>query len=70
MVRIVCDSCKKPVKNGKLNEGYFSILKKNLCVECNNELVSKVETSMDGKKTYQFLTYKEVLADTLERMCR
>lgn len=68
MVNVVCDACKKvPKKQRDLT--HFSILDKNLCVDCKIDLDESIKEVMFDKKDYTLPEYNEVMKKTLTTMC-
>ena len=69
MVTIVCDSCKKPAEQVR-DQLYFSILHKNLCVNCKESLDKRVKDVVYARENYTLNGYHDVMAQTLDSMCK
>ncbi len=70
MTSIVCDACKKAVKDGRRDWNYFTILDKDLCEPCHDELRDAVKAQMRTRQSYQFKDYQDTLAKNLTAMTR
>ncbi len=68
MTAIVCDSCKKPVAGARREVNYFTILDKDLCEGCHDELKDTTKQQMRGRPSYSFKEYYEVLTKNLGKM--
>ncbi len=69
MVSVICDACKKTIPDAQREMNYFSILDKNFCSTCKEELDRTVKEKMSEKPRYLFKEYKKVLAQTVKEMC-
>jgi hypothetical protein len=70
MLNVICDSCKKPVKDALKDVNYVDILDKAVCSSCKGKCDDRVSQSMMSKRKYGFLDHKKVLSETLYKMCR
>jgi hypothetical protein len=68
MTAIVCDSCKKPVAGARREFNYFTILDKDLCETCHDELKDATKQQMRARQLYSFKEYYETLTKNLGRM--
>ena len=68
MTAIVCDSCKKPVAGARRDVNYFTILDKDLCENCHDELRDATKQLMRARQTYTFKEYYDTLAKNLGKM--
>ena len=68
MTAIVCDSCKKPVPGARREVNYFTILDKDLCEPCRDELRDSTKQQMRGRQPYTFKDYYDFLSKNLARM--
>ena len=65
MTAIVCDICKKAVPAARREFNYFTILDKDVCEECHDELRDEVKAQMRARSPYTFQGYQESLAKNL-----
>ena len=70
MTAIVCDICKKPVGAARRDVNYFTILDKDLCEGCRDELHDATKQQMRQRSPYLFKDYYEHLARNLSSMTR
>jgi hypothetical protein len=68
MTAIVCDICKKAVPSARREFNYFTILDKDVCEECHDELRDAVKAQMRGRAPYTFQNYQDSLARNLGSM--
>lgn len=69
MITVTCDACKKVIPNAVRDNNYITILDKNLCLPCKEELENSVSEQMAKKSRYMLKDYKEILARALNKMC-
>ncbi|MCD6120268.1 MAG: hypothetical protein J7K04_00350 [Spirochaetales bacterium] len=69
MITVTCDACKKTIPNAVKDKNYTTILDKNLCLPCKEELENSVSGQMAKKPRYLLKEYKKILAQTLNKMC-
>ena len=69
MITVTCDACKKTIPNAVREKNYTTILDKNLCLPCREELENSVSEQMAEKSRYMLKEYKKILAQTLNKMC-
>ncbi len=68
MTAIVCDICKKAVAGARRDVNYFSLLDKDLCVDCQDELHDATKAQMAARRPYTFKDYQDTLARNLAKM--
>jgi len=68
MTAIVCDICKKAVPAARRELNYFTILDKDVCEACHDELRDEVKSQMRGRSPYTFRDYQDSLAKNLGSM--
>ena len=68
MTAIVCDICKKAVPSARREFNYFTILEKDVCEECHDELRDAVKAQMRVRHPYTFKDYQDHLARNLASM--
>jgi len=68
MTAIVCDICKKAVPAARREFNYFTILDKDVCEECHDELRDNVKAQMRARSPYTFKGYQDTLAKNLQGM--
>jgi hypothetical protein len=68
MTAIVCDSCKKAVAAARRDMNYFSILDKDLCEPCHDDLRDAVKAQMRARTQYLFRDYQDLLSRNLAKM--
>ena len=69
MIQVICDSCKKPPKKLR-DQQHFSLLTKNLCLDCQKTLEDEVKKRLYPKEKYTLTDYKKTLAEILQNMCK
>ena len=70
MQTIICDSCRKQVKDAMRAFNYFTFKEKAMCVPCKEDFDTKVTRIMRTKRKYSFADYKKVYNDTLNKVCK
>ena len=68
MTAIVCDICKKPVPGARRDLNYFTILDKDICESCHDELREATKQQMRARAPYTFKDYYDFLAKNLGKM--
>jgi hypothetical protein len=68
MTAIVCDACKKAVPGARKDENYFSLLDKDICEPCHDNLRDAVKKQMRTRRPYLFKDYQELLTRNLGQM--
>jgi hypothetical protein len=68
MTAIVCDICKKAVPAARREFNYFTILDKDICEECHDELKDATKAQMRARHPYTFKDYQDSLAKNLRGM--
>ncbi|MGA2480357.1 MAG: hypothetical protein ABSG63_16530 [Spirochaetia bacterium] len=68
MTAIVCDSCKKAVAGARRDVNYVSILDKDLCLDCHDELRDVTKQQMIVRRPYVFKDYQDILTKNLVKM--
>ncbi|HUI71215.1 MAG TPA: hypothetical protein VL354_11915 [Spirochaetia bacterium] len=68
MTAIVCDICKKAVPAARREINYFTILDKDICEPCHDELKNETKQQMRTHQIYTFKDYYDVLARNLKQM--
>lgn len=68
MTAIVCDICKKAVAAARRDVNYFSILDKDICESCHDELRDATKAQMRARTPYHFKDYQDNLARNLSSM--
>ena len=58
MTAIVCDICKKAVPAARKDVNYFTILDKDLCIPCQDELWDVTKQQMKARRPYTFKDYQ------------
>ncbi len=67
MTAIVCDMCGKPVPGARREFNYFTILDKDICEACHDELRDATKQQMRTRQTYTFKDYYETLSRNLAK---
>lgn len=70
MTAIVCDICKKAVAGARRGDTYITILDKDVCIPCSEDLLDATKQQMQVKKPYLFKDYQQTLARNLAQMTR
>jgi len=70
MTVIVCDICKKAIAGARRGDTYLSILDKDVCIPCSDDLLDAAKAQMAARRPYQFKDYQETLAKNLAQMTR
>ena len=70
MTAIVCDICKKAVGAARRDVNYFTILDKDVCEACHDELRDATKHQMRARQAYMFKDYQDTLAKNLASMTR
>jgi hypothetical protein len=70
MTAIVCDICKKAVPAARREHNYYTILDKDICEACHDELRDAVKHQMRARSIYAFKDYQDSLAKNLASMAR
>jgi len=68
MTAIVCDICKKAVPAARRDQNYFTILDKDICESCHDELRDATKAQMRARHPYNFQDYQDNLARNLSSM--
>ena len=70
MTAIVCDICKKPVAGARRGDTYTTILTKDLCIPCSDDLLDATKQQMKTRRPYTFKDYNDFLVRNLSSMTR
>jgi hypothetical protein len=70
MVTIICDSCRKQIKDASKDANYVTIKDKALCLTCNRAFEDKVSKTMAAKRKYSLSDYQKTYSDTLSKVCK
>ena len=70
MTVIVCDICKKAVAGARRGDSYITILDKDVCIPCSEDLLNAAKQQMQTRKPYLLKDYQETLAKNLAQMTR
>ena len=70
MTVIVCDICKKAIPGARRGDSYLTILDKDVCIPCSDDLLDAAKAQMASKRPYLFKDYQETLAKNLSQMTR
>ncbi len=70
MTAIVCDGCKKAIPAAMRGINYMSLLDKELCEDCADELLNTTKQQMKVRRPYTFKDYNDFLARNLGQMTR
>jgi hypothetical protein len=70
MTAIVCDICKKAVPGARRDLNYVTILDKDICVDCHDELRDETKAQMKVRRPYLFKDYVDILTSNLAKMTR
>jgi len=70
MTAIVCDICKKPVAGARRGDNYMTILDKDICEGCSDELLLATKMQMKTRRPYTFKDYNDTLVKNLGSMTR
>ncbi|MGA2763434.1 MAG: hypothetical protein ABSG17_08730 [Spirochaetia bacterium] len=68
MTAIVCDACNKAVAGARREVNYFTILDRDLCEPCHDQLRDATKQQMRGRQTYTFKEYYDTLVKNLGKM--
>ena len=68
MTAIVCDICKKVVAGARRDINYVSILDKDVCMPCQDELMLATRQHTLPRHPYQFKDYQDALVRNLTKM--
>ena len=69
MTAIVCDVCKKAVAGARKDVNYMTILDKDLCIDCSDEVQDVAKMELRTRRPYVFKDYQDTLTKNLLRMC-
>jgi len=69
MISIICDKCKKPIKNAVRDDNYRVICNHNLCSKCYDDTIYDLKEKMLSKDNYEFMNYKDELSKYLKKEC-
>jgi ribosome-binding protein aMBF1 (putative translation factor) len=67
MTAIVCDICGKQVPGARREVNYFTILDKDICESCHDELRDTTKQQMRARQPYSFKEYYEFLSKNLAK---
>jgi hypothetical protein len=70
MVAIICDSCRKQIKDAAKDVNFVVFKDKAMCLSCKRAFEDKISSSMASKRKYSLSDYQKVLSDTLVRVCK
>ncbi len=70
MTAIVCDACKKAIPGARRGDNYMSILDKQLCEPCSDELLGVTKQQMRTHRPYTFKDYNDTLVRNLGQMTK
>jgi hypothetical protein len=70
MVTIICDSCRKQIKDASKDLNYVTIKDKALCLSCKRAFDDKVSASMAAKRKYSLSDFQKAYTDTLVKVCK
>ncbi len=70
MTAIVCDVCKKAVPGAHRGVNYVTILDKDICEGCSEELLHATKMQMKPRHPYTFKDYNDTLVKNLTSMTR
>jgi len=70
MVTISCNCCRKKIQNPALEKNFFSVLGKDICRSCYDQVKAKAESMAVHKGNYSFAAYKTGLATAIRNMCK
>jgi hypothetical protein len=70
MTAIVCDACKKAIPAATRGVNYVSLLDKELCESCADELLDTTKQQMKPRRPYTFKDYNEFLVRNLGHMTK
>jgi hypothetical protein len=68
MTAIVCDICRKPVAGAIRDVNYVSILDKDLCMPCREEVLRVTREQTLPRHPYLLKDYQDTLARNLSKM--
>jgi hypothetical protein len=68
MTAIVCDICKKAVPGARRDINYMTVLDKDLCVPCADQLHDVTKAQMAVRRPYMMKDYYDTLAKNLSQM--
>ena len=70
MVQVICDSCKKEIRQPSQGVNYVSIVGLDVCIPCRDDLVRQAGKAMRKKGSYQLKAYHGIYEQTLHKMCK
>jgi hypothetical protein len=70
MTAIVCDICKKPVAGARRGDNYMTVLDKDVCEACADDLLGATKVQMKTRRPYTFKDYNDTLVRNLNSMTR
>ena len=70
MTAIVCDVCRKAVAGARREVNYVTVLDKDVCSPCQEELLDATKRQMLVRRPYLFKDYWDTLAKNLAAMTR
>jgi len=70
MQTIICDSCRKQVKDASRDLNYYTLRNRALCIPCKEDFDKKITRTMRAKRKYSFAEYKKTYTDTINKMCK
>ena len=70
MINIVCDACKKTIRDAQKDVTVFFVTDKSLCYPCKEKLDDQVKNQMFKAKEYGFKKHQDTYVKTLNSMCK
>ncbi len=70
MLTVICDSCRKQVKNAMKDVNYVTLKDRAMCLPCKRAFDDKISNNMTSKRKYSFSDYRKVYSDTLTKICK
>ena len=77
MTTITCDMCGKQIHDASRHDNYFlndrnyyTVMNRDVCPECKEELENAVREAMYSQKKYSFATYKATYQAAVDQNTR
>jgi hypothetical protein len=68
MTAIVCDICKKGIPGARKDVNYVTVLDRDLCIDCHDEVQDVAKMELRTRRPYIFRDYQDTLTKQLLRM--
>jgi hypothetical protein len=70
MINVICDACKKSVRDAQNGINVFYVQDKALCKPCEAKIEETAQEQMGKSKTYSIKEYQNKYLKEMERRCK